>query len=157
MHRSIILQLWPVYRALKIVNAVHKKDPKAGEEKERFNQQIVSLEPFLESIPSLMVMTFAVFSTDFNDENENAIFGDSRTMFYINFTISSLTASFGMTKYLLTGPCRLIPIHGYLNGVISWRFLLAYITILLSLMAKTFLAIGIMSSYLTKENSLGHL
>ena len=39
----------------KSINLVHKKDPKADEEKERFNQQIVSLEPFLESVPSLLV------------------------------------------------------------------------------------------------------
>ena len=126
----VVLQLWPVYRALKIVNLVHKNDPNANKEKERFNKVIVSLEPYLESIPSFIVMIYALCTLLYNKGNEEAVIGDYPEYFYVNLTISLFTATFGLTKYLLNGPCRLIANHGYLDGILSHRFIHAYFAIL---------------------------
>ena len=55
----VILQLWPVYRAIKLIRCIYKKDPQIEEKKRLFTQDIAGLEAFLESVPSLLVM-FAV-------------------------------------------------------------------------------------------------
>ena len=52
----VILQVWPIYRAIMVVIKLFKKVPGAEEEKKKFESEIVTLEPYLESLPSVFVM-----------------------------------------------------------------------------------------------------
>ena len=42
----LILQLWPVYRAIKVIILIFKKDPHAEEAKNKFECQIAGLEAY---------------------------------------------------------------------------------------------------------------
>merc|ERR1711894_287233 len=88
-------------------------------------------------------MMFAIVTTAVNKENEMAFRRGSpveETYFTVNLIISMLTATFGICKYLLNGPCRLIPSNGYLNGIISCKFLLACLAVLFTLSVKVILS-----------------
>ena len=140
----LLLQLWPIYRAFKLVSNTYKKNPNAKKEKLKFEREIVSLEPFLEAVPSLIVMMFALHTTKSGckscEKNEDAVIGDSPTLFWATFIISLLTSTLGVCKYLLNGPCSLIPKYGYLDGMFTCNFLLAYLAVLFTLSAKAIVA-----------------
>ena len=137
----IFLQLWPIYRAIKLAIKIFKKLPGAEEEKKKFEAEIVTLEPYLESLPSVFVMAMAWSATRFSQSNYTAVLGDSPTQFYVTFSISVLTSTLGITKYLLKGPFRILPEKGFLNGMITCRFFFLYITIVMSVMGKVFFSV----------------
>ena len=143
----LIFQLWPVYRAIKVIAHLYKKTPNAEIEKRKFEQQIVLLEPYLESVPSLFVMLLAVFTTantpgyaTNNPENYQTLIGDSIVLFWTKLLISFVTSSIGVSKYLLKGPCRVLSNKGCLNGMVTWKYLMAFISTLFSLGGKLVLA-----------------
>ena len=143
----LIFQLWPVYRAIKLIIHLYKKTPNAQEEKMKFERQIVSLEPYLESVPSLFVMSLALYTTGHtpgyapnNPENYETLIGNSITLFWTKLFISLVTSSIGVSKYLLKGPCRVLSNDGYLNGMVTWKYLMAFISTLCSLGGKLILA-----------------
>ena len=68
-------------------------------------------EPFLESIPQVLI-TMTYMMEKAIDENGFTQFvqiwlEDTKTLF--NFSISVLSASFGISNLLKIGPCRLVP------------------------------------------------
>ena len=75
----LILQLWPVYRGIKVDIKMLKKLPGAEEEKKKFEAKIVSLEPYLESLPSVFVMSLALLTALHDDENWVAVVGETPT------------------------------------------------------------------------------
>ena len=109
--------------------------------KKRYVRQITSLEPFFESVPSVLVMTTALLTAIDNitieeQKNLNAIYGGSKGSFYVTYLISIGTASLGITKYLLNGPYHVLSGEGFLNGLLTWRFFLAYLATMTSMMGK---------------------
>ena len=53
----VLLQLWQQWNALKIIYKFFKKDIRAEEEKKRMLKELSSIEPFFESVPSILIMT----------------------------------------------------------------------------------------------------
>jgi hypothetical protein len=57
----VILQFYSQFKALQVINLLWKKDPKAHEKKKEMLKEVSSLEPFLESTPSTLIMTMIWF------------------------------------------------------------------------------------------------
>ena len=134
----VLFQLWPVYRAVKLVIHLYRRIESAEAEKRRFESEITSLEAYLEAAPSVFVMFVAFATTHFDIENEKGLIGESLFLFRTTFLMSLLTSSLGVTKYLLIGPCRIIPNNGLLNGMLTWKFFLTFFTVLFSFASKIF-------------------
>ena len=146
----VILQLWPIYRAIKLAYKSWKKLPGVEAEKKKFEGEVLSLEPYLESLPSVLVMTMAFQSmedkcylpglaeTEECKSTKMAVLGETPSYFYATFFISILTATLGISKYLLKGPFRVLTEDGTLNGMLTCRFLFLFIVILMSVVTKSF-------------------
>ena len=141
----VVAGVWPQYRAIKLSISLYKGHQNAEEEKRRFAREISPLEAFFESIPAVLVMTTALFTAwsqsryrknQFSHDNLNVIIGGSAEWFFATYFISIVTASLGITKYLLNGPFRVLPDEGFLNGLFTWRFFLAYLAVMCSFLGK---------------------
>ena len=53
----VMLQLWPQWNAFKVMRKIYKKDDRAEELKKRIKKELSSIEPFFESVPSILIMT----------------------------------------------------------------------------------------------------
>ena len=52
-----MLQLWQQWNAFKVMRLIYKKDDRAEEKKKRMLRELSSIEPFFESVPSILIMT----------------------------------------------------------------------------------------------------
>ena len=52
------LQVWPQWRAVKLLLRTWKKDPRARQEKARIDREVGGLEPFLEAVPTYIVCKY---------------------------------------------------------------------------------------------------
>ena len=86
-------------------------------------------EPFIESIIQVYILLALLFY------KPKLITGENQTLFAITFSSSILSASLGISKFLLFGPCRIVSSGGYAQI----RFFLIYGNVLFTLLAKGFL------------------
>ena len=67
-----------------------------------------------------------------NTSLHTIIFGDfslkSTILFYVTLSTSIISASLGLAKCLLYGVARTISADGFLDGLLSGRFLIAFFT-----------------------------
>ena len=54
----VLLQLWQPWRALKVLFLLYKNDDHAQGKKKIMMREVASIEPFLESVPAVLIMTF---------------------------------------------------------------------------------------------------
>ena len=148
----LILQFWPQWRALRIINLSYKKDEKAERKKQELLREIMCSEPFLEAWPSIMIMTMiwvplldSVTLTPPQEycksdpaNNHCAVFSGpgGATWFFITFGISVVTGALGITKFLQTGPFSVISEEGPLGGILRWKFIFAFQAVMWSILAK---------------------
>ena len=59
----LLFQLWPQYRAMKIIFKIFKGDSTYKEEKDLYERDISILEPFLESVPTVWITSVTVSYT----------------------------------------------------------------------------------------------
>ena len=52
------LQVWPQWRASKVLVLIWRKDPRARQEKARLDREVGGLEPFLEAMPTYIVCNY---------------------------------------------------------------------------------------------------
>ena len=84
-------------------------------------------EPFLESMPQVYVLICLSVSNDI----------DLLPSFIFTLAISLLSGGFGITKFLMKGPCKIIPSEsGLLDGLVSLGFPTCFLTILSTLFGK---------------------
>ena len=83
----------------------------------------MSLEPYLEALPSMLVMQYMM--------RTNPAFFHSFFALWRAFYMTGL----GMTLFLKNGPCFILPRHG-IFGVITWRFIVAFLISIFSLNTK---------------------
>ena len=152
----IILQLWPIYRAIKLAIKVWKRLPGVEAEKNKFEGEVLSLEPYLESLPSVFVMAFALIY-EYNKCNESAVIGESPKKFAVTFVISILSSALGISKYLLRGPFRVLTNDGFLNGMLTGRFFFLFIAILISVVTKVTITISVTVGFYINFISLAGL
>ena len=71
-------------------------------------------------------------SVGHNTSLHTIIFGDfslqSTILFYVTFATSIISASLGLAKCLLYGVARTISADGFLDGLLSGRFMIAFFT-----------------------------
>ena len=131
----VIFQCWPQFRSLKVVRLLYKNDSRAEEEKKKMMRDVLSTEPYLEAWPSVMITTGIWMGELIRfRRNENDVFGELGSIkmgFYFSYSISILTASLGLTKLLLVGPCPILSDKGLLNGLFTWRFFLCFLGVLI--------------------------
>ena len=86
------------------------------------------------------------------ENNYCAIFGGfgGPEWFMTTYLISILTASFGITKFLLHGPCSILTTNGLFGGLLTWRFMMAFTATMFSLLSKVFILMALTNS--TKNN-----
>ena len=165
----LVLQFYQQWRALKVINLLWKQDKRAHEKTQEMLKDVSSLEPFLEATPAFLIMTFIWFLAlnptgvghtaidnyysgtlncsdlrhlNSSENNFCAVFDGfgGPAWFFTTYTISIFTSSLGITKFLQTGPCAVLSNTGILGGILSWRFILAYICVMLSLISKAIFA-----------------
>jgi len=148
----LLLQCWPQLRALRVIRKLHRGDQKAYEEKTRFYTELGSIEAFLESWPSVIIMTaiWAHAHTVPNWEkncntqefsNYCAVFGGNidsfgYLWFWITYSTSAFTASLGITKLLMIGPCPILPEYGRLGGMLTCSFFTHFLAVFFCLGTK---------------------
>jgi len=102
---------------------------------EKHVRDISCLEPFLEAVPTTYIL-LAIYYRDyriFGQLNEYNFLGISKfTMFWITFSISVFSGSFGMAKFLKLGPCRIVPSDKWSLG-----FFLLFLSIATTLVGKS--------------------
>ena len=90
-----------------------KGDPRGYEEKEALEREVLSLESYLEALPSLGVLAYL--------KRANPEFLDRLGLF--SFYRPFLQTCFTMTLFLKSGPCFILPRKGFFGGIFTWRFI----------------------------------
>ena len=60
-------------------------------------------------------------------------------LFFVTFTSSYFSSTFGITKFFKSGPCRIVPDEGKLGGYFECGFIFLYANITSSILAKVLL------------------
>ena len=124
------LNIYPPYRAFRVVKMFWTNPTKALEKKVWFEREIFLGEVFIESVPSALVMT-AIIPAALKEGSitQDSIIGPYRSTaevwFFITFSISVLSASLGLAKCLQIGVCRTMGEGGPAGGLLGGKFLLA--------------------------------
>ena len=110
--RFPMYNLYPQYHAAGVVKLFWTDPTKAEEKMTQFQREISLTENFAESIPTVLILT-SIGEKVANEQIQTS------------FTISLISASFGLAKCLKIGVCRTMGEGGLLGGILSGRFLLA--------------------------------
>lgn len=143
----VVLQLWPAYKTMNLILRLYNENKKTDEEKRKLKRPIRLLQPYLESVPSLFVLFVAIFSSvnlpgsiAVSPEYYDSLIGECIILFWTKLSVAFLTSSLTLSTYLLQGPCKVIPNNANLNGMVSWKYLMAFVSTLFSLCGKLSLA-----------------
>ena len=147
---------------------LYQGDARSYEKKKYLNCELGSIEPFLESWPSVMIMT-AIWSHAASLSNPNnilAVFGGggggfgfqgthldlnfSFVWYWITYVISVIAGSLGITKLLQIGPCSVLTEEGKLGGLLSCSFITHFLAVAFSMATKATILgmnVGFTASY----------
>ena len=75
----------------------------------------------------------------YRKNSKNGFFG-SGPFFILTFTLSVVSASKGLADFLLHGPCKLLPTTGNFNGMGTVGYLLLFLNICFTMVAKGLVA-----------------
>ena len=138
----VIFQVFPQYRAASIIYHTvmsHGKDV-VQNRKSTYERILNCVEPFLESIPQVIVCTASLFSawgkltgnlddaktlievTGGSTEDLTPGWVDIPWNFAVPFALSLISASYGIVKFYKDGPLGFIDTSGILSGTISIMF-----------------------------------
>ena len=137
----LLLQLWPQLRAIRVMKKLYQGDTRAYENKKHLNSELGSIEPFLESWPSLIIMT-AIWCHAMGAsgmDNMQVVFGGTRFSFawyWTTYVISVAAGSLGITKLLQIGPCPVLTEEGKLGGLLSCTFFTHFLAVAFSMGTK---------------------
>ena len=108
-------------------------------------QNIIS-EPILESLIQAHIILFIWGSNydilfeppwNYSKYSDSGFFG-SGPFFILTFTLSGLSAAKGLAGFLLHGPCKLLPTTEKFDGMGSVGYLLLFLNIVITMVAKGF-------------------
>ena len=92
--------------------------------------KIIFSEPMLESIPQTHILLCLA------GQNRSIIIGKDSIQFWLTFATSFMSAAFALSKFLKTGPCRLIPDVGRLGGFLEKGFICLQVNVALTILIK---------------------
>ena len=104
-------------------------------------------EPFLESVPQIYILS-VIWPLEAGDSCSPV---NSYPLFITTFATSVLTASFGISKFLKSGPCHIIRNDSYFMGFGTLSYILLLINIIATLVGKGIIYLF----YLNHANSDG--
>ena len=84
----------------------------------------------LESIPQTHILLCLA------GQNPTPGIGKDSTKFWLTFATSFMSAAFALSKFLKTGPCRLVPDVGRLGGFFERGFFCLLVNIALTILIK---------------------
>ena len=119
----------------KLIYFIYKDPVKGKKEKRDFDQNISLHEVFLEAVPTTVIITVIWFKegrTIFRD----GTFIDGPSEFLITFSLSVISASLGLARCLKNGVARPIGDGDFLDGLLSSRHLLAFLSCGFCLVAR---------------------
>ena len=129
-----VLNLYPQYRAGRVVKLFWTKPAEGDKEKKLFERELHLTEVFVESVPTVLILTYFL-ETNYKHEVLYSTSGwwIGKTLwertkivrFYTTFSISVISASLGLAKCLKVGVCRTMGEGGPAGGLLGGRFLLA--------------------------------
>jgi len=151
----VFLQLWPQYLAFKMLYKSAIGQTLLRPEKKRLERNISSLEPYLESIPQVLIQTSIMIQLRLDREEFRVIFGSS-TFFLISYSLSIFSATFGLAKFLKSGPCHLIPSEGYFDGYLTLGFCLVFVSSMAGTLQKGF-SLGFLIGHRNLTNSTSNI
>ena len=140
----VLLGIWKEYKAIMIMREAFKDLENAQKNKLKLIRETGGIEPFLESLPTIIVLNYCrdwqyeVYGS-FNED----IFG-SYTLFYTTFIVSIMSASFGVTSFLKNGPYAMLPNDGLFGGILTWRFIVALLACCFTIFGKIYMIHHIM-------------
>ena len=137
-------------QALKVLFLVWTNPKKSLFRKRVLQRDVFEGEIYYEAIPTTAILTSIwVYSRLWDFQNPDkvpmslAVTGDESTLFWVTFSSSFLSATFGLSKALITGPCKIFPGTSLFSG----RVLLLVVANLFNLVgnffATVFVAFGI--------------
>ena len=164
----LFAQIWPQWRSARVAHLLYKGDTRAQLKKQTLVSEIRSIEPFLESVPTVFIKTMIMIQATFGilnivsdgddhvdcTEHEHweqwktnycAVFdglGGVR-WFLITYVTSVASGTLGLTQFLQTGPTAILSQNGHLRGMLTWKFIIASFSTMLALVTKVIFA-GIM-------------
>jgi len=140
-----LLNIYPQFEAARIIYLLVKNPAEGKKKKKIFDQDIGLLETYLESVPSAFIITViwtkagplgdpSLFNIIFNPHSHSLrIFGVppdqlvAEAEFFTSYAISIISAALGLAKCLKNGVARPIAPGGPLDGLLSGKFVLAFL------------------------------
>ena len=109
-----------------------------------FKRNVSTLEPFLESLPQLIIKACVwTFFSQMHLESiqrENPLFdGTTANFFYFTFGVSALSSVLGIIRFFKDGPARFLPQTGPVDGFLTFTFILTFFSVFLHLTSKVLL------------------
>ena len=163
----VIGQCWPQFCAARIICMIIRGEERWMQEKKIFDSRIGTLEPYTESLPAVLILT-VVWVTEAkikeNEEDWPSETDDRTKLSYIiwvsAYVSSIMTASFGMIKFFKNGPVEFLPSTGKLDGYLTWKAFIVFLSVLFMFVSKgSLLAFMIRNrpslKYLYSANSYG--
>ena len=90
-------------------------------------------EPFIESVPQVHLL-FVLWT---HSKRPNAAI-EVTDFWYVTFLLSIAAASFGISKFIKAGPAGFMRNDKWLDGFVTWTFILLFLNVAFTLMAKGF-------------------
>ncbi len=131
----VILQVWHQWQALKVIRAIWKDLDDGLKRRDRFNENIGTLEPYLEAAPQLFVkLQMSIDFLGLNDDSAKFVdvFGESYLMFIISISVSYFGGIYGLCKTFSSGHTRILPQnHHWLKWLAGYAICLVSVTSLI--------------------------
>ena len=119
--------------------------------REYYTRNISTLEPFLESLPQLVIKSciwtfFKQRNLENIQGNNNPLFSDGveAYFFYFSICLSALGTILGVVRFFKDSPVRFLPQTGPLDGFFTLKYLLAFFSVLCNAAAKVQLLVLMM-------------
>ena len=110
------------------------------------SEMIFFVEQFTEAIPQTVVLlTYHSMYVKqlFNEESKDL---PKFTLFWFTLSLSIISSSLGIIRFLMHGPCRLLPNYTLFGGYATIGFSILLINVITALIGKFLLAIGMIYS-----------
>ena len=144
----LLLQLWPQWRAARVLRMTWRGVPAAPQEKAKLDREVGGLEPFLEAIPT----AFVVYCISYYRFSEPELW--DRVGGWFPFFVGYYGACLTMTLFLKGGPCFILPSKGRAAGILTWRFATVILTIAITIYSKIMLMNLSLNSFVTYACSI---
>ena len=131
--------VWKEYKAVMTIREAFRDLKSAQMKKASIVRETGGIEPFLEAIPTIIVLNFCRdWQSNVYGSYQEDIF-DSFYLFYISLIISIISGSFGVTSFLMNGPYAILSNNGSFGGILTSRFIVALLSCFCTLFGKLYL------------------